>query len=96
MRVIGYISHPKLKITVFKTDTRLPVQFEAGSDQQTYRFRRGGALEDLEDVKLLVDEAMCTQVLELLRRQSQLEKAALRKVIQHKGSDDQNGFPDII
>lgn len=62
MRVIGYIEHPTLKITVFETDTRYPVQFEGGSYVQIYRFRRGEKLEGLGAIKKLVDNEFCNQV----------------------------------
>lgn len=96
MRVIGHIPHPLLKITVFKTDTRFPVQFEAGSVQQTFRFRAGGSIEGLEDIKKLVDETMCLKVLDLLKRQAQIEQQSIRKLVQLKGDQTSDSLPEII
>lgn len=96
MRVIGNIPYPGLKITVFETDTRFPVQFEAGNVAQIYRFRRGGALENLHDVKRLVDEQLCQDVLEQLRRQNELERAAQKRKVQREGAAGNNDLPEII
>lgn len=51
MRIIGYIEHPGMKITVFKTDTRISVKFETGFYEQTYKFPIDVHLQNLDDVK---------------------------------------------
>lgn len=97
MRTIGNIPFPGLKITVFETETRFPVQFEAGSVAQIYRFRRGGLLENLSDVKKLVDEQLCRSVLEQLRRQSEIEQAAQKRLVQREGPKEaDDDLPEII
>lgn len=96
MRVIGYISHPEIKITVFETDTRFPVQFEAGGIQQTYKFRKGNGIEKLADIKELVDEPMCTQVMEIMRRQAALKASAIKRQVQRKGKPDFDDLPEIL
>lgn len=92
MRVIGNIPHPLLKITVFKTDTRFPVQFEAGSVTQVFRFRKGGRIEGLADIEKIVDERMCQQVLEGLKQQNEL----MLKVQSRFATEESEDFPPII
>ncbi|MBK7870450.1 MAG: hypothetical protein IPJ74_07085 [Saprospiraceae bacterium] len=51
MRIIGYIEHPVLKITVFKMDNKISIKFESGLYEQTYKFRSGDTISNLGDVK---------------------------------------------
>ena len=92
MRVIGNIPHSTLKITVFETDTRFPVQFEAGAVAQIFRFRKGGQIENLSDVKALVDETMCKGVIEGLKRQNELMIRSQARQAKEESDD----FPAII
>ena len=62
MRILGYIDHPVLKITVFKTDTRLSIKFENGQLEQTYKFRPTERTNSLLEVQKLVDEQLLEQV----------------------------------
>jgi len=62
MRIIGYIQHPSLKITVFQTDTRIILKFENAHFEQSYKLRRGDQFANLEDAKKLVDEQFLEQV----------------------------------
>jgi len=55
MRILGYIEHDRIKITVFEDNNKLIVQCEDGLCQQTYKFRNGGVVEDLDSLKKLVD-----------------------------------------
>lgn len=92
MRVIGNIPHPTLKITVFETDTRFPVQFEAGGVAQIFRFRRGGQIEKLSDIKVIVDDTMCKGVLEGLKRQNELMISTQAR----KATESSDDLPSII
>lgn len=96
MRVIGTIPHPEMKITVFETDTRYPVQFEAGGVQLTYRFRKGGALESLADVKKLVDEELQKRSRALLQQQNRLIGAALHRHAAGHGGLNVDDLPEIV
>ncbi|MBP7273350.1 MAG: hypothetical protein KA974_05890 [Saprospiraceae bacterium] len=62
MRIIGYIEHPTLKITVFKMDNKLSVKFETGLYEQTYKFRDGEGIEELADVTRLITPNFIGQV----------------------------------
>ena len=39
MRILGYIDHPVVKITVFKMDNKFSVKFESIHYEQTFKFR---------------------------------------------------------
>lgn len=62
MRIVGDISHPTLKITVFKNGSRFSVKFEDGHVEQTYKFDDGQGIESLPDVKRQIDAALLQKV----------------------------------
>lgn len=62
MRIIGYVEHPRLKITVFKMDNRLLVKLETGLYEQTYKFRPGEGVDMLQDVQQLLDPSFLAAV----------------------------------
>jgi len=93
MRIIGYIEHPHLKVTVFKMDNKLSVKFESGLYEQTYKFRMNDQLETLEDVKKMVDLPFLQAVEEELQRMHRVRNAALSRLIKE---DEKDEFPVII
>ena len=56
MRIAGYIDHPRLKITIFQQENRYSLKLETALHEQTYKLRKGGAIETTEDVRRLVDQ----------------------------------------
>jgi hypothetical protein len=62
MRILGYLDHPYLKITVFKTDTRLSIKVENGQLEQTYKFRPDDRCNSLREVRELVDHAFLAEL----------------------------------
>jgi predicted nucleotidyltransferase len=88
MRIIGYIEHPSLKITVFKMDNRLSVKFETGLYEQTYKYRIGDQMESLEDVKKQVDEELLQQVDHIFTQMHQAKNQALKRNMD-QGQDDE-------
>ena len=93
MRIIGYIEHPHLKVTVFKMDNKLSVKFESGLYEQTYKFRMDDRLASLEDVKKLVDMPFLQAVEEELQRMHRVRNAALSRITEVNAADE---FPTII
>ena len=92
MRILGYLDHPSLKITVFKTDTRLSIKFENGSFEQTYKFRPSEQTNSLQEINKLVDETLLEQVSKLFRQmEQQFNSSFLRNF---PPSDDE--FDEII
>ena len=55
MRILGYIEHPELKITVFKNDERISVKLENAGYEQTFKFGKDERVATLESVKQLID-----------------------------------------
>ncbi|RMG86687.1 MAG: hypothetical protein D6714_03785 [Bacteroidetes bacterium] len=88
MRIIGYVEHPVLKITVFKMDTKLSVKFETGLYEQTYKFRVQEGLENISDVQKLVDEGFINNVLEQMKAMHATRMQALERHRPPKGADE--------
>jgi len=93
MRIIGYIEHPVIKITVFKMDNKLSVKFESGLFEQTYKFRQSDDLEKIEDVQRLVDTTFINNVLAEFTTMNQLKNTALSRFLPESTSDE---FDEII
>ncbi len=96
MRVIGYIEHPTLKITVFATDNRFPVQFENGNQAQIYRLRKGQGMENLQDVKAFVDAAFCQAVATTMSQMGKIEAMAYQRWSSNQESNSSGVLPNII
>lgn len=62
MRIIGEIPHPQYKITVFSMNERLSFQIEDSLLTQTYRFRDGSGVGNLNDVKLFLNATFLEDV----------------------------------
>ncbi len=92
MRIVGYIDHPVMKITLFKMDNRLSVKFETGLYEQTYKFRVGPGIESPEDVKKIVTPEFQQQVLDLFAPMHKNKNEAVLRFME----DDEKGFEQII
>lgn len=95
MRILGYIEHPIFKITVFKTDTRLAVQFEDGLCELTYRYRTGPNLEDLASVKKLLDAPFLAAVAQQLKQMQTVQHDALERYAKLI-AEEEEPFEEII
>ncbi len=93
MRIIGYIDHPTLKITIFKMDTRVSVKFEKNYLEQTYKFRQVNGLEGVKEIRRLVDENFLGKVEDQFRHMESLHEAALSTHFPPEPADE---FDDII
>lgn len=81
MRIIGYIEHPILKITIFKDNGKLSAKFESGLFEQTYKFREMDELRTLADVQKLVDPAFQQAVLQQFQTMNQLKNNGLDRFL---------------
>ena len=81
MRIIGYIGHPELKITVFKMDDKLSVKFENGFFEQTVKIRQIDGLSTLEDITQLVDAEYLEGVQSIFREMEVLRYAAFQRFL---------------
>jgi len=62
MRIIGYIEHPTLKITVFKDGGRVSLKLENGMYEQVYKFRDGSGVENLAEATTFADAEFIHEV----------------------------------
>lgn len=92
MRIIGYLDHPSLKITVFKMDNRISVKFETGFLEQTYKFPQDIHLQTLEDVRRLVNTEFTESVREEFNRMHRISLRALS----NRPDPSTGGFEEII
>jgi hypothetical protein len=94
MRIIGYIEHPILKISIFKMEHKFAVQFESGFAAQIYKFRQEEQLQHLKDIQNLIDDAFIKKVESLLQVMHQ-ERADL---LERKFSQtiDNESFEEIF
>ena len=93
MRILGYIDHPVLKVTVFKTDTRLSIKFENGDLEQTYKFRPSQQTNSLKEINALVDDAFLAQVLKRFEGMKQDFGSTFSRNV---APPDEDEFPSII
>ena len=63
MRIIGYIPHPVVKITVFQLNMKYSIKLELGFLEQTYKVRESDMVNGFGAVVKLVDEAFMDQCL---------------------------------
>ena len=81
MRIIGYVPHDQFKITVFKDNNRLSIKFESGLYEQVYQFRDTAELQNMEQVRTLVDAEWLAFVTEEFKRLHQAKNAALARFL---------------
>ena len=81
MRIIGYIEHPVMKITVFKDNGKLSAKFETGLFEQTYKFREMDTMKNLTDVQGLVDATYQAQVMEHFQTMNQIRNTGLDRFL---------------
>lgn len=72
MRIVGYIEHPVIKITVMQMNNRYVLKLEANMLEQTYKFHEDDNLRTLADIEKIVDE---TFLQECLKRFSDMNKS---------------------
>ncbi len=55
MRIIGYIPHPTLKITIFHYENRYSLKFENALYEQTFKIKPVDGLNNEEDIRNMVN-----------------------------------------
>ncbi len=93
MRIVGYIEHPSLKITVFQMDNKISIKFETGMYEQTYKFRTMEELKTLEEIKKLVNGNFVNNVLQEFQKMHQFKNDALVEFLPKEQEDE---FEEII
>ncbi|MFN8259746.1 MAG: hypothetical protein U0X41_02280 [Chitinophagales bacterium] len=72
MRIVGYIEHPVIKITVMQMNNRYVLKLEANMLEQTYKFNEDDNLRTMADIEKMVDESFLN---ECLKRFSDMNKS---------------------
>ena len=93
MRIIGYIEHPSIKITVFNMDNKFSIKFETGMYEQTYKIRPMHSISGIEEIKKLVDAAFIEEVLQQFGVMNRINNAALERFLPVVDEDE---FEEII
>ncbi len=88
MRIVGSIDHPEWKITIFRNDNRLSVKFESGLVEQTFKFRDGEGIDQVDDVHRLVDERFLMDIASLMQQMQLARHSALRRRIENNPPED--------
>lgn len=92
MRILGELPKKGLKVSVFKTDSRLLVKFEDLFLEQTYKFRETENLANLNDVNALLTDEFMEQVYTIFGQMRQAHAKGLLNRIDLEEED----FPEII
>jgi hypothetical protein len=92
MRVVGYIEHPSMKISIFKMDNKFSVKFEGGLCEQIFKFREDTQLDKVEDVKKMITSAFVESVEKRLV-EMQDDRFAISQTLFLGGADE---FEEII
>lgn len=93
MRIIGYIEHPVLKITIFKTNNRISVKLESGMYEQTYKFRESEQLNSIGQVKELINQKFIAAVEQEIAGMHQRKLQALQRFLPPAPEDE---FDELI
>ena len=79
MRVVGEISHPSCKITIFSWNNRYLIKFEQGYLEQTYKIDQF-ELSHENDLNKIVDDSFIQKVLGVFESMSLTLNKALERV----------------
>jgi hypothetical protein len=92
MRILGELPQPGLKISVFKTDSRILLKIEDLFLEQTYKFREADGLSTLADVSRMLTDDFLQQVRATFDIMRKTHQATLQAHLQVADED----FPVII
>ncbi|MEM6966336.1 MAG: hypothetical protein AAF573_16350 [Bacteroidota bacterium] len=93
MRIVGYIEHPDMKITVFRMDNKISLKFETGLYEQTFKFRETEELSTMEQIEKLVTGEFAQRVLENFGKMHTMKNDALFEFLPKTRRDE---FEEII
>ena len=80
MRIIGYIEHPHLKITLFKLNNRLSIKFESGLYEQVYKMRESEQINNAASLQEMVNDEFIKAVEEDFIKMHQRIMGAIQKM----------------
>lgn len=92
MRIVGEVSHPEYKITLFHMNNRYSIKIENGQYEQTYKLRESANFQSVADVKQIIDSAFLMRVQQHFKELNQTLSQALERIEPKK----ENEFDEII
>lgn len=88
MRIVTEISHPRMKITVFKMNDKLSIKFEKNLIEHIIKLRESSPLNDLELLKKSINEELLHKIESSIDQHSNL-----RLQLEQENADDE--FPEF-
>ncbi len=92
MRIIGEFDVDQIKVTVFKMNERISLKFEYNLLEQTYKFRDGSGINNMDDVKKYCSQKTIEHVTEIFKNMAEARSVAIS--VLRQDSDDE--FDHII
>lgn len=81
MRIIGEFDLDQIKVTVFKMNERISLKFEYNLLEQTYKFRDGSGISNMEDIRNYCSQNTMTHVQEIFKNMAESRSSALSSLI---------------
>jgi len=78
MRIVGEISHPKMKVTIMHHNEKYTIQFEDGDMTQSIIIRESQRIDDVEKVKQLIDDSFMEEIVNTLNKNRKLLQDRLK------------------
>lgn len=92
MRIVGYIEHPKYKITIMHMNLRYALKFEIGGIEQTYKIRQSDTINSPRDIENLVTE----DIFERIDRQFAAMESIRHDILKLTPKEGDEDFEEII
>lgn len=92
MRILGYIPHPTLKITIFHYENRFSLKFENAMYEQTFKIRPAEGLNNEEDIRNMVNTAF----LELIEARFVAMHTQMSAIYESRIKSESDEFDTII
>ncbi|HMW39120.1 MAG: hypothetical protein K1X68_10285 [Saprospiraceae bacterium] len=71
MRLIAQIPHPRLQISIFKSDLKFILKFEAGPFEQVYKFMESERYCDADSIRALLTQDLLKDVFTIFDQMNQ-------------------------
>jgi hypothetical protein len=91
MRIIGEISHPRMKISVFKNDNRISIKFENAQYEQIFKMRE--SISNVEEAQRFADETFVNAVEKHFEGMNQNKVLAMQRFLPKTEEEE---FEEII
>lgn len=88
MRIIGEFDAGQIKVTVFKMNERVSIKLETGLLEQTYKFRDGSGVENVEQARQFCDEAFLDRVSAIFTTMATARNQRFDALLQNSAEED--------